>query len=222
MIGFGVDVAGIADGDDVVFGSVDEEPWDFDFGGAIDDGADFAHVIHVGLGEGAVGVVPHEAFAWFDHAEFAFGEFLGVHHAGEGNQKLDAGIACGTEDTDGSAHAVADVTDARIANIIEHRAEVFDFFGDGGIDEAAAGSAVAGERKTKGVEAVFGEFFGEGDDEGAVFVASDAMAQNDDGVGFLAAGVERVVEGFALFVLNFSKHNGPGGDGFPWVGRDWQ
>lgn len=206
LVGLGEDVEGVLGEDDVVFGAVDEEPGDLDHGGAGHEGFELAEVVHVGLGERTGFVIPHVAFIRDDGAEFAFGEVFGGDHAGEGDEELDAFVFTGADDADGAAHAVADVADVPALEGIQHGAEVGDFLGDVGVGELAFGGAVAGEGNAEGIEAGFFQAFGEGDDEGAVFVTRDTMTENHDALRAGGALVEGVVDAFAVLVADFAEH----------------
>src|SRR5690606_15422189 len=139
--------------------------------------------------------------------ELAHREAVAIDHPGERHEDTDARVARGTQHADGAALAVAGVDDAAlVAEGVEDGSEVFDLLRDGRVLEASLGVAVAGEGEAQCRDSRRGERFGEGDEERAVLVGRDAVAEDDDVAAVRGSGVEGVVEELALTVADGIDH----------------
>ena len=142
----------------------------------------FTEVCHVDGGKRAFWIFPHASGLWRFLAKLGLGKCLGVNHAGERNQGINALVLGGLNDSDRSPHAVADVANIWVAgaDCCNHGIEVSHFFGDRGITEVTTGRTIASEGEPEGVKAGLVECSSGVGDERAIFVSGNTVTENDD------------------------------------------
>ena len=174
------------------------------------DRADGLHVVEKVLRQRALRLVPHEAFARHNIAELAVREVVGVDHAAERDQHLDATVNKGALHADHRSHRVTGVGDGPVAiargNGIEHRSEVADLLGRAGFTKVTFRITIAREAEAQTREAGCVQRVRQRGRPLTVLVGGHAVTDDHDLIAAALAFGEGVVERLPLRVADLAEH----------------